>query len=1205
MSEFNGEQFYGFSSNTNPNSMTQTGNFDYRHVRSEFLDSASQKVAKAQTFLEKPLTKPGNTSKRTPTPGNQSERCSFKRDVDVETHIAGSKTHRPQKNHSVRQIPAHEIENLIAKVKALQRNSQMAPKYNHYQNLQSLIRDQDEKNDGGPTSQLVSPNEGRPQGILRKLSQDETYIQPEILNQTYNIPPKSPIPQSPSQNDRTFQKLDFIEASVCKAQTPLIMENVRMEPKPQAKWVEVWEPQKGCRLEREMPRCLSHKSYCTYDKPALSLDPQLSARLMAEVIADNNPMTGSSMNVNPSEDIQSLDNYIVEEDSDLEFEMIDRNNYMKYIEPKPLPEDIINMSVDADGSLAEFIAIESGTKDLDVTYLKNASFIHFTEETQDDIPELKVYLDSKEKQQTKIEEFLQNNLEHFESCEILNSNDPYKRPSKSFSQNKRTRQTLHKQHLQQTFERLAAGGGGGAISSRSCSKNFPAESITSSRNRALRSLSSPRPQPTETGSISEQLPIKKLRKSETQLSLKNLKISKSIENLKLEKSNIYKKMTNTQEKIMEAIDKLRNNLLQLNAPKDSFDKTKRQRNAFEFAVRFSRNFLYPLKGMLDDLKSTPVEQFNSLHSNEACLRVCQLYGLILQSVNTYQKQLRYFFLNHVPEKLPILIEKICEANTECLEKQIFSSQDVVVDGLHQKCSQFFDFLQDFDEERLKMAKEASQHKLTLEKASHNYDLKMCFQDLSMYEPTLVPRAAKNRKRPKLKSKRSIATIPIDEVKDSINEMPKDENITTHIQNVPLESKNSTTQVNLPLGDGDGPGLSKSVIEALQNVTKEQVQQLLQPILASMGKALENQSNNTNPKAVAEILETLENKVFLMLAGRKQLNSDNKCSKEENMDNVAAISEDNMEDTTQTSKPLKAAKQTKTQSQPNNRRSAEAAPPPSTTHNNTVKSGAAYRTAAAAYADNNEDVDDDNSSNIINNNSNKMGKSNNNYMNRNNNNTNTVRQNNSRHSMPHYNGGHWQRGGQAEKESSINKLPMKLMNEVNEDQMDNEFSKLSNDEKDIEELQRSLHKEKILKENNFEQNQNEQPAMRHNDKLSVSLEPKQLQYNSSNDDDCCWDSASSHNIHVNTLLTFRPHTQQVMGKRQRVNHQQRRESSSHTQCQHLTGEKTPSMLSSQTQRIPSLHGLTEMPSEPCNGKFGELYRNKFSNFCFVCSCVCQE
>uniref|UniRef100_A0A1I8Q090 Uncharacterized protein n=1 Tax=Stomoxys calcitrans TaxID=35570 RepID=A0A1I8Q090_STOCA len=301
----------------------------------------------------------------------------------------------------------------------------------------------------------------------------------------------------------------------------------------------------------------------------------------------------------------------------------------------------------------------------------------------------------------------------------------------------------------------------------------------------------------------------------------------------------------------------------------------------------------------------------------------------------------------------------------------------------------------------------------------------------------------------------------------------------------------------------------------------------------------------------------------------------------------------MEDTTQTSKPLKAAKQTKTQSQPNNRRSAEAAPPPSTTHNNTVKSGAAYRTAAAAYADNNEDVDDDNSSNIINNNSNKMGKSNNNYMNRNNNNTNTVRQNNSTHSMPHYNGEHWQRGGQAEKESSINKLPMKLMNEVNEDQMDNEFSKLSNDEKDIEELQRSLHKEKILKENNFEQNQNEQPAMRHNDKLSVSLEPKQLQYNSSNDDDCCWDSASSHNIHVNTLLTFRPHTQQVMGKRQRFNHQQRRESSSHTQCQHLTGEKTPSMLSSQTQRIPSLHGLTEMPSEPSNGKFGELYRNNKS------------
>lgn len=39
-------------------------------------------------------------------------------------------------------------------------------------------------------------------------------------------------------------------------------------------------------------------------------------------------------------------------------------------------------------------------------------------------------------------------------------------------------------------------------------------------------------------------------------------------------------------------------LLELNVPDNSLEKTKRQRNAFEFAVRFSRNFLYPLKGMV-------------------------------------------------------------------------------------------------------------------------------------------------------------------------------------------------------------------------------------------------------------------------------------------------------------------------------------------------------------------------------------------------------------------------------------------------------------------------------------------------------------------------------------------------------------------------------------------------------------------------------
>lgn len=40
------------------------------------------------------------------------------------------------------------------------------------------------------------------------------------------------------------------------------------------------------------------------------------------------------------------------------------------------------------------------------------------------------------------------------------------------------------------------------------------------------------------------------------------------------------------------------NLLETNIPENAFDKSRRQKNAFEFSVRFSRNFLYPLKGMV-------------------------------------------------------------------------------------------------------------------------------------------------------------------------------------------------------------------------------------------------------------------------------------------------------------------------------------------------------------------------------------------------------------------------------------------------------------------------------------------------------------------------------------------------------------------------------------------------------------------------------
>lgn len=79
---------------------------------------------------------------------------------------------------------------------------------------------------------------------------------------------------------------------------------------------------------------------------------------------------------------------------------------------------------------------------------------------------------------------------------------------------------------------------------------------------------------------------------------KKLLVSPSIENMKAHKTRLFGKMSTTHERIIEVLDKLRMNLLELNVPSNSYEKSKRQRNAFEFSVRFSRNFLYPLKGMV-------------------------------------------------------------------------------------------------------------------------------------------------------------------------------------------------------------------------------------------------------------------------------------------------------------------------------------------------------------------------------------------------------------------------------------------------------------------------------------------------------------------------------------------------------------------------------------------------------------------------------
>ncbi|XP_016949093.1 uncharacterized protein LOC108023919 [Drosophila biarmipes] len=378
--------------------------------------------------------------------------------------------------------------------------------------------------------------------------------------------------------------------------------------------------------------------------------------------------------------------------------------------------------------------------------------------------------------------------------------------------------------------------------------------------------------------------------------------SKSLEDLKYEKLGIYNKITLTQERIISALDKLQNSLLQLQVPHCSAqERQKRQRNAFEFCVRFSRNFLYPLKGMIDDVRFTSVASFNSATSNEACQRVVCVYGLMQQSIQAYQRQLRYFLLEKVPQKLSALIEMIYTMTNCCLDKGMLDRHDPVVECLQERCTRFLSFIEDMQEERFKLAREALRrlhkhqgghhhqgHQVTSSttkkrkklanppraptqprqeklRCHERYDLKMCLNDLKLYEPRLVPKerqqAEKRHRVRRPRNSPNVTTAATGAATTGAVELACDleaqslggDDMQTQIQ---MAGDGITTTSSLSLlpivGHGDGgqamgdaatqqgideEQLHRALLDALHLVSRSQVQQVLDPLMRSLGVIL--------------------------------------------------------------------------------------------------------------------------------------------------------------------------------------------------------------------------------------------------------------------------------------------------------------------------------------------------------------------------------
>ncbi|EDW00335.1 uncharacterized protein LOC6565389 [Drosophila grimshawi] len=367
----------------------------------------------------------------------------------------------------------------------------------------------------------------------------------------------------------------------------------------------------------------------------------------------------------------------------------------------------------------------------------------------------------------------------------------------------------------------------------------------------------------------------------------NVICTRSLENLKYQKIAIYSKISMTQERLITALDRLQGSLIQLPSSLPTHrshhsgqEKQRRERNAFNFCVRFTRNFLYPLRGMIEDVRSTPVASFNSATCNDASQRVVCVYALMLHSIGKYQRHIRYFLLDKVPQKLSALIEMMYTVTTVCLQKGVLDRQDPVVECLQQRCTSFLTLIEDMQEERFLMARETYRHLQRRIQGPnhaagqhHRYDLKMCLNDLKLYEPRLVPKertTEKRRRRASLQVRKSkVLAVPnCDQsqpgpIEISQSEMQLEQRnidkVNTHIECVqcgdycseepepepePEPSENAqqhqlTNIMELLKQSGHGKReLHKQLLEAMEHVTKSQVREVLDPLVRSLGAMLD-------------------------------------------------------------------------------------------------------------------------------------------------------------------------------------------------------------------------------------------------------------------------------------------------------------------------------------------------------------------------------
>ncbi|XP_055915400.1 uncharacterized protein LOC129948422 [Eupeodes corollae] len=324
----------------------------------------------------------------------------------------------------------------------------------------------------------------------------------------------------------------------------------------------------------------------------------------------------------------------------------------------------------------------------------------------------------------------------------------------------------------------------------------------------------------------------------------------SIDDLKKEKLRIFSKMTSIQDNIIKNLDSLRISLVEISLPDGDVEQKLRERNALEFSVRFSRNYLFPLGKMIDNLRLSPKEEFCSALTNEPCIKVCGIYGLLCQAIQCYQKQLRHFYTDCFPKKLDTLLNLIKDTTNICLEKRIFDKRDILIQDLISRCVMFLGFVFEMAERKKiyhsEMALQSDRKsRYKLPKTSSKWDLTMNLNNLNMYEPKLVPKkptktpqnkTAKipNSQRPSVKNKKIKKLIP-KYIVDPVVPMPCEDLLETQVRKD--NQVDSVQLINDVIAEEPDSDLAKAVIETLQDITKDEVHQMFGPIVSNLNSII--------------------------------------------------------------------------------------------------------------------------------------------------------------------------------------------------------------------------------------------------------------------------------------------------------------------------------------------------------------------------------